>query len=140
VKIKLDENLPVTLAARLSALGHDTDTVIDEGLAGKADQDVWGAAQSNDRYLITQNFSSATWPAWRAATRRSRCAVTGLVTVVTVPSLSRFEGRQSGAAGRKHNRHLRREGRGMQAAASRRLLLPPRHLLGRREIGYPEDP
>lgn len=30
--IKLDENLPATLAPRLRSLGHDTDTVRDEGL------------------------------------------------------------------------------------------------------------
>jgi len=45
VRIKLDENLPVSLAARLTALGHSVDTVIDEGLAGRDDGSVWQAAQ-----------------------------------------------------------------------------------------------
>jgi hypothetical protein len=40
MKIKLDENVPATLASLLSGLGHDPDTVPREGLAGKADQDV----------------------------------------------------------------------------------------------------
>jgi len=37
VRFKLDENLPVELAAELRAMGHDTDTVADEGLCGEAD-------------------------------------------------------------------------------------------------------
>ena len=32
MKIKLDENLPVRSAQRLRDLGHDVDTVLDEGL------------------------------------------------------------------------------------------------------------
>jgi hypothetical protein len=44
-KIKLDENIPATLASLLSGLGHDPDTVPREGLTGKADQDVWYASQ-----------------------------------------------------------------------------------------------
>lgn len=32
MKIKLDENLPVSAAAILQAAGHDVDTVIAEGL------------------------------------------------------------------------------------------------------------
>ena len=31
------KNLPVELAAELGAMGHDTDTVADEGLRGEAD-------------------------------------------------------------------------------------------------------
>jgi predicted nuclease of predicted toxin-antitoxin system len=41
VKIKLDENMLATLAAILTAYGHDTDTVHEEGLTGKSDHDVW---------------------------------------------------------------------------------------------------
>jgi Domain of unknown function (DUF5615) len=37
VKFKLDENPPVELVTDLSGLGHDVDTVIDEGLRGAAD-------------------------------------------------------------------------------------------------------
>jgi hypothetical protein len=32
VKFKLDENLPVELVTDLRSMGHDADTVIDEGL------------------------------------------------------------------------------------------------------------
>ena len=41
MKIKLDENLPVELANILDKLGHDTDTVYDEGFAGSKDDLVW---------------------------------------------------------------------------------------------------
>jgi len=56
VKAKLDENLPATLVAVLSALGHDVDSVPSEGLVGKPDQDVWQAAQREHRLLITQHL------------------------------------------------------------------------------------
>jgi predicted nuclease of predicted toxin-antitoxin system len=56
VKIKLDENLPAQLARALTALGHDTDTVPQEGLAGKSDPDIWAAAQTDGRFLITQDL------------------------------------------------------------------------------------
>ncbi|MBH0200333.1 MAG: DUF5615 family PIN-like protein [Nitrospira sp.] len=52
MKIKLDENLPAQLARALTALGHDTDTVPQEGLAGKPDPDIWAAAQTVGRFLI----------------------------------------------------------------------------------------
>jgi predicted nuclease of predicted toxin-antitoxin system len=56
LKIKLDENLPERLVAELSQLGHDVDTVRAEHLAGQADEEVWQAAQSNNRFLITQDL------------------------------------------------------------------------------------
>ena len=61
MKIKLDENLPSPLAPRLTAMGHDTETVVEEGLAGKRDAIVWETAQREARFLITQDldFSDA---------------------------------------------------------------------------------
>jgi predicted nuclease of predicted toxin-antitoxin system len=56
MKIKLDENLPSSLVADLSALGHDVDTAPAEGLAGRPDPDVWRAAQTAERFLITQDL------------------------------------------------------------------------------------
>ena len=56
MKIKLDENLPESLVAELKALGHDADTVRQEGLAGEADPHVWAAAQKAERFLITQDL------------------------------------------------------------------------------------
>lgn len=56
MKLKLDENLPVTLATRLGQHGYDVDTVRDEGLGGRPDESVWLAAQSEGRFLITQDL------------------------------------------------------------------------------------
>jgi len=61
MKIKLDENMPARLARSLARLGHETDTVPQEGLAGRDDASVWRAAQRADQFLITQDldFSDA---------------------------------------------------------------------------------
>jgi predicted nuclease of predicted toxin-antitoxin system len=56
VKIKLDENLPDRLVAVLTGLGHKVDTVRTEQLTGRADPDVWSAAQAAQRFLITQDL------------------------------------------------------------------------------------
>jgi len=41
MKIKLDENIPASLAAPLTELGHNADTAPQEGLAGDDDRAVW---------------------------------------------------------------------------------------------------
>ncbi len=56
MKLKLDENLPESLVQTLSGLGLDTDNVRLEGIVGHADSDVWKAAQSSGRFLITQDL------------------------------------------------------------------------------------
>ncbi len=56
MRIKLDENLPFGLASRLSTLGHDVRTVQDEGLIGRADLEIWEAAQRDGRLLITEDL------------------------------------------------------------------------------------
>jgi len=56
VKIKLDENLPDRLVAVLTGLGHNVDTVRTEQLTGRADPDVWSAAQAARCFLITQDL------------------------------------------------------------------------------------
>lgn len=70
MRVKLDENLPVTLAARLQDLGHDADTVKDEGLSGHPDESVWRAAQQEGRFLVTQDLDSPI----RASLRREPIA------------------------------------------------------------------
>jgi predicted nuclease of predicted toxin-antitoxin system len=55
LKIKLDENMNAELVPVLARLGHDVDTVKDEGLSGEADPGVWTAAQAEGRFLITQD-------------------------------------------------------------------------------------
>ncbi len=56
MRIKLDENLPVPLAAILTSLCHDVHTVADQNLTGKSDREVWEAAQRDERFLITQDL------------------------------------------------------------------------------------
>ncbi len=56
MKIKLDENLTVALVPILEKLGHDVQTTIEEGLKGKRDQDIWEAAQLEERFLMTQDM------------------------------------------------------------------------------------
>jgi len=53
VNLKLDENIPASAGPRLIALGFDVDTVLAEGLKGKADSEVWAAAQAEGRFLVT---------------------------------------------------------------------------------------
>ena len=53
MRFKLDENLPVELVTDLRDLGHDADTVADEGLRGAADPAVVDAASAADRILFT---------------------------------------------------------------------------------------
>jgi predicted nuclease of predicted toxin-antitoxin system len=56
MKFKLDENLPESLLSELSRLGHDVDNVRGESLIGRADMEVWKAAQETGRVLITQDL------------------------------------------------------------------------------------
>lgn len=56
MRIKLDENLPLELIAELGALGHDVEHVYGEQLSGHPDPEVWRAAQSEKRLLITQDI------------------------------------------------------------------------------------
>ncbi len=56
MKIKLDENMPASLAIQLSDLGHDVHTVPDESLSGKNDDAIWTAAHLEQRFLITQDM------------------------------------------------------------------------------------
>jgi hypothetical protein len=56
LRIKLDENLPSRLIVALSELGHDVDSVPLEQLTGRDDPQIWKAAQTAERFLITQDL------------------------------------------------------------------------------------
>ncbi len=56
MKVKLDENLPLQLAGLLRALGHESETVHDEGLVGHEDSEIWEATQRESRFLVTQDI------------------------------------------------------------------------------------
>lgn len=53
MRIKLDENLSVSVAAVFRAAGHDVDTVVDEQLTGAADRAVLDAATNAGRLVVT---------------------------------------------------------------------------------------
>lgn len=56
MKIKLDENLPERVRPILQSLGYEVDTVPEEHLSGRPDDEVWQAAQAQGRFLITQDL------------------------------------------------------------------------------------
>jgi predicted nuclease of predicted toxin-antitoxin system len=56
MKIKLDENLPLSLAKPLNTLGHDVHTVKDEDLLGRSDAEIWRSTQKEGRFLVTQDL------------------------------------------------------------------------------------
>jgi predicted nuclease of predicted toxin-antitoxin system len=53
VKFKIDENLPSELANDLRDLGHEADTVFDEGLMGAKDPVLVAVVASENRILLT---------------------------------------------------------------------------------------
>jgi len=57
VRFKLDENLPYRAGDTFVDAGHDADTVYDEDLAGQPDEVVLAAAVSENRLLVTLDFS-----------------------------------------------------------------------------------
>ena len=59
MKIKLDENIPFRTANALKIMGHDVQTVFEEGLTGHPDREIWDIAQSESRFLITQDLDFA---------------------------------------------------------------------------------
>ena len=53
MRLKLDEGLSYRLKPTLQELGHDVDTVVDEGLRSEDDVVVADAAHQNNRMLFT---------------------------------------------------------------------------------------
>jgi predicted nuclease of predicted toxin-antitoxin system len=73
MKIKLDENLPLRLAALLAALGHDVHTTQDENLAGHSDREIWESAQTETRFLITQDLDFSDLPKFTPGSHWGYC-------------------------------------------------------------------
>ena len=55
MKFKVDENLPCEVAADLRAMGHDADTVDEEGLAGTADVGLMAHVKAEGRVILTMD-------------------------------------------------------------------------------------
>jgi predicted nuclease of predicted toxin-antitoxin system len=56
MRIKLDENLPASVASALTALTHELHTVAEENLSGRKDHELWETAQQESLFLITQDL------------------------------------------------------------------------------------
>ena len=59
MRFKVDENLPVEVAALLRAAGHEADTVTEEGVGGSQDPDLATLIQREGRALITLDLGFA---------------------------------------------------------------------------------
>ncbi len=53
MRFKIDENLPVEVAELLREEGHEANTVLEQGLGGRADPDIASICQLEDLVLIT---------------------------------------------------------------------------------------
>jgi predicted nuclease of predicted toxin-antitoxin system len=53
MKFKLDENLPEEGVQILRAAGHDAVTVLDQGLGGRPDPEIFAVVRAEGRALIT---------------------------------------------------------------------------------------
>ncbi|MGA1988201.1 MAG: DUF5615 family PIN-like protein [Candidatus Sulfotelmatobacter sp.] len=95
MKIKLDENLPVSLTLILSSLQHDVHTVAEENLSGSSDREVWEAAQRDARFLITQDLDFSDLRRFAPGTH---CGI------LLVDSVRRIAGASSGGFGRYSSR------------------------------------
>lgn len=53
MKLKVDENLSIDVAAVLKLAGHDAETVLDEHLGGRPDPDIASVCKRESRALLT---------------------------------------------------------------------------------------
>ncbi|MGQ0594828.1 MAG: DUF5615 family PIN-like protein [Gammaproteobacteria bacterium] len=59
MKFKIDENLPVEIAALLEEAGYDATTVLDQELEGSADPHIASVCRKEDRALVTLDIDFA---------------------------------------------------------------------------------
>jgi predicted nuclease of predicted toxin-antitoxin system len=53
MRIKVDEDLPRMATTMLRERGYDAASVLDQGLGGRKDPDLWEAVQAEQRFLVT---------------------------------------------------------------------------------------
>lgn len=51
--IKVDEDLPLAIAPKLRAVGYSASTVLEQGMAGWKDPDLWKVVQDHEQFLVT---------------------------------------------------------------------------------------
>lgn len=94
----LDEVLPPSCAVELRSLGHDASTVLELGMAGAEDADVFARAIKEARLVVTENFSDYTTLVSDALNGRQPCAPVVFVRRENLP--------RRGALGVHLARHL----------------------------------
>ena len=52
-RVKVDEDLPLAVAQFLRDAGYEADSVLEEGLGGWKDPDLWRIVQAEGRFLVT---------------------------------------------------------------------------------------
>jgi len=60
MRVKVDEDLPRSVANLLRDKGHDGVTVVEQGMGGWSDERVWQVVQAEKRFLITHGLAFAT--------------------------------------------------------------------------------
>ena len=60
MRIKMDEDLPKAAIQMLRGQGHEALGVIEQGMGGTKDPDLWRAVQAEHRFLVTADKGSAT--------------------------------------------------------------------------------
>jgi predicted nuclease of predicted toxin-antitoxin system len=53
VKVKLDENLPAELKEPFLKAGHSVETVVEQGLGGKSDDEIFSVCRKENLTLVT---------------------------------------------------------------------------------------
>lgn len=68
MRIKLDEDLPPVMADTLRERGYAATTVLEQGLGGWKDPELWKVAQAEGRFLITADKGFADVRVYRPGT------------------------------------------------------------------------
>jgi predicted nuclease of predicted toxin-antitoxin system len=68
MKFKLDENLPREATEALLVAGHDAVSVLDQGLGGKADEDVFAVVTAEGRAIVTLDLGFGNIRSYRPET------------------------------------------------------------------------
>ena len=59
MRFKLDENMPRAARELLSSFGHDVSTVVEQGMAGNADDEISAVCKVESRALVTLDLDFA---------------------------------------------------------------------------------
>lgn len=74
MRIKVDENLPASIAGDLTSRGHDAAKVVEQRMAGCRDEPLWERCQQEGRFLITQDLVSPMCDAFSPACTMACCS------------------------------------------------------------------